>query len=121
MRKTTGVALVFLTLFMSAGCSNQSTETRAREAAKKIKASIPDVEAKALAQKVTPDEVKQAQEALTIDNQYQGDVNGTLDAVTVNAIEAFQREHDLKDDGILTTETRRLLKQELAKKPVNAG
>ena len=74
---------------------------RAREAAEKIKESIPDVEARALAQKTTPEQVKQAQEALKKVHEYLGEANGKLDAVTVNSIEAFQRAHGLKADGIL--------------------
>ena len=110
-------AVVFLcaaALCLSA-CKGADVESRAREAAEKIKESMPDVEAKALEQKVTPDQVKQAQEALTIANEYQGEVNGKLDAVTVNAIEAFQRSHGIRDNGLLTDETQHALHDMLAK------
>ncbi len=96
------------------GCKGSSMETRAREAAERIKESMPDVETKALAQKTTPEQVKQAQEALKVVNEYQGDVTGTLDAVTVNSIEAFQRAHGLRPDGILDGRTERAL-QDVAK------
>ena len=75
-----------------------------------------DAQSRALGQKVTPDEVKQAQEALTQVHEYMGEVNGKLDAVTVNAVESFQRTHGLKDNGILNEKTQRLLREELAKK-----
>jgi len=97
------------------GCNEHSVETRAREAAEKIKESMPDVEARALAQKVTPEEVKQAQGALKKVNEYLGEVTGTLDAVTVNSIEAFQRAYGLKADGILTEKTQRVLQEAAAK------
>src|SRR2546425_1398613 len=97
-----------------AAWSGQSAEERARQTAEKIKESIPDVVAKALAQKVTPDEVKQAQEALKTVNEYLGEVDGKLDAVTVNAIQAFQRTHGVRDDGILTDKTKRLLGEVVA-------
>jgi peptidoglycan hydrolase-like protein with peptidoglycan-binding domain len=113
MRPT--IFALIATLFL-AGCNAPSAETRAREQAEKIKESIPDVEAVALAQKVTPERVKQAQEALKKTNEYLGEVNGKLDAVTVNSIEAFQHAHALKGDGILNEKTERLLQEELAKK-----
>jgi len=106
-----GYALLGLVALLAAGCSQRDAETRAREAAEKIKASIPNVEEHALEQKVSADEVKTAQEQLTKLNEYQGEVNGKLDSVTVNAIEAFQREKGLKANGILTTETKRLLQE----------
>jgi len=106
-----GYALLGLVALLAAGCSQRDAETRAREAAEKIKASIPNVEEHALEQKVSADEVKTAQEQLTKLNEYQGEVNGKLDSVTVNAIEAFQRDKGLKADGILTAETKRLLQE----------
>lgn len=109
------VVCVVVAGLLFAACTGKSAEMRAREQAEKIKESIPDVEAKALAQKVTPEEVKKAQESLAAVNEYLGEVNGQLDAVTVNAIEAFQRAHGLKGDGILDEKTQRAL-QEVAKK-----
>jgi peptidoglycan hydrolase-like protein with peptidoglycan-binding domain len=106
MRTTLFVVISVLLLI---GCNGRTAETRAREAAEKIKESIPDVEAKALQQTVTPDEVKQAQEVLKKSNEYLGEADGKLDSVTVNSIEAFQRAHGLRADGILNDKTRRAL------------
>ncbi len=98
-------------LLVLVGCEGRSMESRAREAAERIKESMPDVETKALAQKTTPEQVKQAQQALKTVNEYQGEVTGTLDAVTVNSIEAFQRAHGLAADGILNGRTQRALQE----------
>ncbi len=95
------------------GCQGD-TEARAREAAEKIKASIPDVQARALAQKVSEEEVREAQQALQVVKEYMGEVNGELDAITVNAIQAFQRSRGLRDDGILDDRTKRELRKVLA-------
>jgi len=108
--------LAALMIVMLCGCSKESTERRAREAAEKIKESIPDVEAKALEQKVSADQVSAAQKALTAAHEYQDEVNGKLDSVTINAIEAFQRTHGLQGNGILDEKTQRLLNEQLAKK-----
>jgi len=89
-----GYALLGLVALLAAGCSQRDAETE-----------------HALEQKVSADEVKTAQEQLTKLNEYQGEVNGKLDSVTVNAIEAFQRDKGLKADGILTAETKRLLQE----------
>ena len=103
--------VLFATVALAAGCHGRSAETRAREAAEKIKESIPDVEAKALAQHVTAEQVRRAQQGLVAAHEYLGDVNGTLDAVTVNSIEAFQRAHGIEADGMLNERTQRLLEQ----------
>jgi peptidoglycan hydrolase-like protein with peptidoglycan-binding domain len=103
--------LVVMLAVLASACSKQDQEERAREAAEKIKASIPDVDAIALAQKVSPADIKTAQEELTKLNEYQGEINGTLDSVTVNAIEAFQREHGLSSNGLLSDETTRLMRE----------
>jgi peptidoglycan hydrolase-like protein with peptidoglycan-binding domain len=113
MKATT---LALLATLLLAACSSQSAEERARETQEKIMESIPDVVAKALAQKTTPEDVKHAQEALTAVNEYMGAVDGKLDGVTVNSIQAFQRAHGLTDDGILTDRTKRLLAESLAGK-----
>ena len=98
-----------LGLLIFAGCISD-TETRARDAEKKIKQSIPDVEGLALAQQATPEEIKQAQQALTVAKEYQGEITGQLDSVTVNAIEAFQRSHGIEDDGMLNAKTKTALR-----------
>ena len=105
-----------LVAMLAIGCTGSDTETRAREAAEKIKESMPDVEAKAMAQKATPEDVKLAQEALTAVKEYMGEIDGKLDSVTINAIQAFQKTNGLTADGILSEKTKRLLKEALAKK-----
>jgi len=102
-------------LLAAVGCTGGDAETRAREAAEKIKESMPDVEAKALAQGASADDVKRAQEALTAIHEYMGEVNGQLDAVTINAIQAFQKAQGLESNGILTEKTKGLLAEALAK------
>jgi peptidoglycan hydrolase-like protein with peptidoglycan-binding domain len=112
MRK---VLLGCAAFFVIVGCNSHSAEMRAREAAEKIKESMPDIEARALEQKVAPEQVKQAQEALQKVHEYLGEANGKLDAVTVNSIEAFQRAHGLTADGILNESTQRALQEAAAK------
>jgi peptidoglycan hydrolase-like protein with peptidoglycan-binding domain len=112
MRKVLLGCAMFLAVV---GCNSHSAEIRAREAAEKIKESMPDVEARALAQKTTPEQVKRAQEELKKVWDYLGEANGKLDAVTVNSIEAFQRAHGLKADGILNEKTERALQEAAAK------
>lgn len=94
------------------GCSD--TEARARQAAEKMKQSMPDVEARALAQPLSEAEVKEAQEGLRAASEYLGEIDGKLDSVTVNAIQAFQRSRGVKDDGILNDRTKRELRTLLA-------
>ncbi len=90
------------------------TEARAREAAEKIKESIPDIHTRALSQPVTEAEVREAQAALREVKEYLGEVNGKLDTITVNAIQAFQRSRGLRDNGILNERTKRELRKVLA-------
>lgn len=97
-------------------CSQQSAEDRAREQAEKIQKSMVDVEAIALDQKASPEVVSEAQRNLTAINEYQGEINGTLDSVTINAIQAFQRAAGLPDNGILTDKTREKLASAATKK-----
>ncbi len=100
------LALVCLALTGVAACKSKSAEERGREAAEKMNASMPDVEAIALAQNIDPGVCKEVQANLIVLNEYQGDTNGTLDSVTVNAIQAFQRSAGLKDTGIVDDKTR---------------
>jgi peptidoglycan hydrolase-like protein with peptidoglycan-binding domain len=109
------------TLTALAACTGKDAETRAREAEKKIKDSIPDVVAVALAQKATPEQVKQAQENLKVLSEYLGEPNGKLDQVTVSAIQAFQRTQGLKADGMLTDKTLRLLQDAAGKTQPKQG
>jgi peptidoglycan hydrolase-like protein with peptidoglycan-binding domain len=105
---------VVLGLTLWAGCDQHSAEQRARQAAEKMKESLPDIDGAALAQKLPPEVVKQLQEQLTIVKEYQGEISGEFDSVTVNALEAFQRSHGLKDDGVLTDQTKRRLEEAAA-------
>ena len=98
-----------------AGCTGQDAETRAREAERKIRESIPDAQGTALAYKVPADQVKQAQEALKVLKEYLGEPNGRLDDVTVNAIEAFQHSQGVEADGVLDETTQRSLQEAAAK------
>ncbi len=113
MSRTLLVFCLTLTVTLCAGC-RESAQDRARAAAEKVMQSIPDVEAKALAQNASPEKVKEAQQALFLVREYMGEINGKLDSVTVNAIEAFQRDRGLRDDGILDERTMREMKDVLA-------
>lgn len=120
MRYQIRFAITLLAL-CGAACGKQDVEARARDAAEKIKASIPDVEARALAQHANQSDVLAAQTQLTKLNEYQGEIDGTLDAVTVNAIEAFQRTQGIEADGLLTDKVKRLLREAAAKVPATAS
>jgi peptidoglycan hydrolase-like protein with peptidoglycan-binding domain len=103
------VSLLVL-LGVAGGCAGGKTdEERAREAAEEISRSQPNVEATALAQAIDAATVKAVQEQLARLDEYQGEANGELDSVTVNAIQAFQRSAGLRDDGILSAATREKL------------
>lgn len=86
-------------------CGVKDQETRAREAFEKIKEQMPNQEQIALEQKVDPALVKRAQEKLTALDEYMGAVNGQIDAVTVNSIQAFQRSRKLDATGLLDRDT----------------
>jgi len=107
--------LILVTLGAMAACTGQNAETRAREAEKKIKEAIPDVVGAALEQKATPEQVRQAQDELKTLSEYLGETTGKLDAVTVSAIQAFQRTQGLKADGMLNDKTMRLLQEAAAR------
>jgi len=96
-------------LVLAAACTSQTPEERAREAAEQIKESMPDIEAIALAQAIDAAVVEEVQRQLTALHEYQGEANGKLDSVTINAIQAFQRSAGLKDDGIIDAHTREKL------------
>jgi len=74
-----------------AACGGQSVEERAREAAEEIKKGAVDPGEAALDQKLDKKTVRQVQEALSARHEYMGEINGVVDAVTVNALQAFQR------------------------------
>ncbi len=108
------LATVLVLLAACSGCSKQDVEARGRDAAEKIKASIPDVESVALEQKTSPADIKAVQEQLARLNEYQGEADGKIDSVTVNAIEAFQRTQGLKANGLLTDDTKKHLQEAAA-------
>jgi murein L,D-transpeptidase YcbB/YkuD len=93
------------------GCGGPSAEERAREAAEKMRDSLgPDVEGLAVAQSLGPAVAKEVQENLAAIHEYQGEISGKLDSVTVNAIQAFQRSVGLEDHGIVDARTRERLR-----------
>ncbi|MGD9765564.1 MAG: peptidoglycan-binding domain-containing protein [Candidatus Binatia bacterium] len=113
------VACLLAPLFVSA-CPAADDAERQRASATAIAASLVDVDATALAQPADPDTIAEVQRQLAALGEYQGDINGRLDAVLVNAIQAFQRGAGLADDGLLTAETRRRL-GEAAAAPTGAA
>ena len=96
--------------------SCKDANTRAREAEEKIRAQIKDPMAEALAQKLSPERVKEAQEYLQTLHEYLGEANGVLDSVTVNAIQAFQDSHGLAASGMLTDQTLEKMRDAAGKK-----
>jgi peptidoglycan hydrolase-like protein with peptidoglycan-binding domain len=104
--------LVAVLLVVATGCKD--AETRAREAQEKIMAQLADPMATALAQELPAAKVEEAQRHLQVLREYLGEINGELDSVTVNAIQAFQDSHGLPADGMLTGETLDELRQAAA-------
>jgi peptidoglycan hydrolase-like protein with peptidoglycan-binding domain len=104
-------AVVALSVCALGACSESGREARERQARDEILGSIKDVDAIALEQKVDAGVVKEVQQQLTGIKEYQGEVNGKLDSVTINAIQAFQRSVGLEDDGLLNDETRKKLSE----------
>ncbi len=114
-------SIAFAALLAAAiGCGVPSAEDRAREAAAKIEASITDYDGPALNQEVTKDVVVEVQTHLTQLREYMGEINGKLDPVLINAIQAFQRAqndqipwwtfwHQRPNDGLITDELRQQL------------
>jgi hypothetical protein len=104
-------------LCLTAACSSPDAETRAREAAEAIQASIKDYDTAALNQKVDKPVVVEVQTQLTQLHEYMGEINGEIDAVLVNSIQAFQRAQNDKipwwqfwarhpNDGLITDRLR---------------
>ena len=102
-------ALALIGALSVVGCHQRTIEERARDTLERIQASMVDVEVIALEQKADPAVISEVQRNLTAINEYQGEIDGKLDSVTVNAIQAFQRTAGLKDDGIITEATRQKL------------
>jgi peptidoglycan hydrolase-like protein with peptidoglycan-binding domain len=81
----------------------------------------PDLEAVAMTQPIDPNVAKEVQENLAVLHEYQGEINGTFDVPSVNAIQAFQRTAGLKDDGIVDERTRTKLQAAAAAAKRGAG
>ncbi|MBU6282350.1 peptidoglycan-binding protein [bacterium] len=100
--RTALLGAVSALLLASLGCQAADPSKAGREAAERAKAAIRAIDADAHDQKVSPDVVKRVQEQLTAIKEYQGPIDGKLDAVTLNAFEAFQRSLGLTADGMFT-------------------
>jgi len=115
MKRTVLTSSLVLVLGLAAtGCKD--AETRAQEAQAKIREQLKDPMAEALAQKLPPEKVKEAQRHLAVLKEYLGETNGVLDSVTVNAIQAFQDSHGLDANGMLTDQTLESLREAAGKK-----
>ena len=108
-RAARAAVVVLFSAVAAAACSNKTVEERARDTLEKMQASMVDVEAIALEQKADPAVISEVQRNLTAINEYQGEINGKLDSVTINALQSFQRTAGLKDDGLITPATRQKL------------
>ena len=107
-----GLAIVGCESADDPGKTSEKMEERVREIETRMKESMPKTQQIALAQKVDPAVVKKAQDQLKTLKEYLEDPpSGTIDGVTVNAIEAFQRRVGLRDDGLLDDETLRRLEE----------
>ncbi len=100
-----GVLPALLAAAMIAGCASKDPDAALKAAAERAKAAIKSIDHAAFQQKVEPAEVKQVQQQLTAIQEYMGPIDGQLNAVTLNAVEAFQRSEELSPDGMLTQET----------------
>jgi peptidoglycan hydrolase-like protein with peptidoglycan-binding domain len=85
------MALIAGAILCQAACGGPSMEERARAAAEEIKKGAADPGEAALDQKLDKALVRQVQQALSARHEYMGEINGVLDGVTVNAVQAFQR------------------------------
>ena len=109
-------AIAAASLLLSA-CDTPSVEDRARAAAADIQASIQDYDGPALQQEVEEAVVREIQENLSKLKEYMDEVDGEIDPVLINAIQAFQREQNeaipwwqfwarRPNDGLITPELR---------------
>jgi peptidoglycan hydrolase-like protein with peptidoglycan-binding domain len=104
-----GRLALFALLAALPACKTKTIEEREREAADAVARSLKDVDAMAMEQKVDPAVVKEVQQHLTAIHEYQGEINGKLDQVTINAVQAFERAQDLEPDGIIDEDLRKRL------------
>ncbi len=109
----------------ASSCSGPNSEERAREVAADIQASIQDFDGPALTQEVDKAVVREVQTNLTTLKEYMGEVDGQIDPVLVNAIQAFQRSRNAQlpwwrfwqrtaNDGLITEELRQEIAQAAA-------
>ncbi len=102
------------------GCSGPDAEGRARAAAADIQASIKDFDGPAMDQEVDKTTVIEVQKNLTTLKEFMGEVDGKVDHVLVNAIQAFQRKQNeaipwwrfwerSADDGLITENLRQAI------------
>lgn len=103
---TVSFVAVFLAGMALVACSPEQAEHRARLAAETMRESLPDIDRAARAQRLPPEVVRSVQQQLQAVHEYQGEISGELDAVTLTAIQAFQRAQGLHDDGVLDAHTR---------------
>lgn len=100
-----------------AGCDTPTAEERALAAKAEIEASIQDYDGPALRQEVDEEVVVEVQKNLTVLNEFMGEIDGEIDPVLVNAIQAFQRRQNETvpwwqfwerepSDGLITEELR---------------
>ncbi len=86
-------------------CSGDLTEEKARLAAERAREGLQPLDAGAMEQDLDAATVEKVQKQLTTLNEYMGPITGKLDPVTLNALEAFQRSHDITPDGRFNPET----------------
>jgi peptidoglycan hydrolase-like protein with peptidoglycan-binding domain len=132
MRRPRNAGLVVVGMLLAglsgAGCSSSTPEEDAEalkkrmiDIEKKVKDSMPKTQEIALKQKVDPEVLKKVQEELGVLKEYLDEPTGKMDFVTVNAIQAFQRRVELKDDGLLDEKTLARLEEEAKKAKASQG
>ena len=99
--------------------SREAFKARMLEIEKRMKDSMPKTQENALKQNVNGETLNRVQQQLATLKEYQGEPTPKMDFVTVNAIQAFQRQMRLDENGLLDEKTLRLLEQEAKK--VEAG
>ena len=100
--------------------SSKALEIRMKEIEKRMKDSMPKTQELALHQEVAPEVLKKVQEELRSLKEYLDEPTGKMDFVTVNAIQAFQRQVGLLDDGLLNEKTLKRLEEEAKKAPATS-
>ena len=104
------------TVIAASSCSVPTPEERSKAAEESARRSLVALDDGALDQQVDPEKLKTIQQQLTAIDEYQGEVNGKLDQVTVNAYGAFQRSNEITPNGMFDDNTLRLLEEAAAKR-----